>query len=80
MGKIERLMDSWCEIRVNPLNMTDKEIVEWMEENCDEMTYESPTAHRFGGFTIKCYEQISKAKTFRDAVGIAAAKWKELNS
>lgn len=79
MGKIERLMDSWIEHRPAPLNLTDAQILDFMDEYVDQLIYTRPTPNAVGGFTLKVYDQETTAHTLRDAACLAAAKWKEVN-
>ena len=80
MGKIEQVfIPSWVERRPAPLNMTDSQIVDWLGEYCDKAEYTQPTAHSRGGFTIHCADEKTTEPTLRDAVQMAAAKFKEAN-
>lgn len=80
MGMIDRFMDAWTERRPAPLNMSDTEILEWMDEYCDQAVYNKPTAEVRGGFTIYSADIKTNQPTLREAVCLAAAKLKEENS
>lgn len=80
VGKIERLMrELWTEHRPEPLQLTDTEILDWLNEYCDQAVYNRPTAQARGGFTLYCDDDRTTASTLRGAVCMAAAKWKEAN-
>lgn len=70
---------AWIERRPAPLNLTDTEIVDWLNEYCDQVIYSCPTPEYRGGFTLYCYDIRTRGHTLRDAVCLAAAKWKEAN-
>ena len=76
MGRWAKL---WTEYRPAPLTLTDTEILDWLSEYCDEAIYNRPTPERRGGFTLYCYDIQTSAPTLREAVCLAAAKWKEVN-
>lgn len=81
MGKMERLMvEFWTEKRPAPLNLSDTEILDWLNEYCDQAVYTRPTAQTRGGFTLYIDDQKTDAPTLREAVRMAAAKWEEANS
>jgi hypothetical protein len=70
---------AWTERRPAPLNLTDTEIVDWLDEYCDQAIYRCPTPEYRGGFTLYCYDIRTSGPTLRDAACLAAAKWKEAN-
>lgn len=74
-----RWAELWTEYRPAPLALTDTEILDWLNEYCDETVYNRPTPEHRGGFTLYCYDIQTSAPTLREAVCLAAAKWKEIN-
>jgi hypothetical protein len=82
MGMIERAME-WnrLESRPVPLNMTDKEILDWLDEMQPKVDWEKGNANQISGVFLDVPE-IGRtfAKTLREAVCRAEAKWKEVNS
>ena len=69
----------WTEHRPAPLDLSDTEILDWLSEYCDQAVYTRPTQQCHGRFTLYCDEIRSSAVTLREAVCLAAAKWKEVN-
>ena len=78
-GRWTNWMETWTERRPAPLNLSDSEILDWLSEYCDQAVYTRPTQQCRGGFTLYCDEIRSSAVTLREAVCLAAAKWKEVN-
>jgi hypothetical protein len=81
MGKIESLMAKhWTEPRPAPLNMTDKEILDWLDEMQPKVEWEKGDANHISGVFLDVPE-IGRtfAKTVREAVCRAGSKWKEAN-
>ena len=74
-----RWAELWTEHRLAPLTLTDAEILDWLNEYCDEAVYNRPTPEHRGGFTLHCYDIKTSAPTLREAVCLAAAKWKKVN-
>lgn len=72
--------EHWTEKRPEPLEMTDTEILDWVSEYCELVSYVRPTEQYRGGFALEA-EGISatRGKTLREAVCLAAAKFKEAN-
>lgn len=80
MGRIEKMMaEHWTEHRPVPLNLSDTEILDWMTEYCDQAVYNRPTPAYCGGFTLYCDDIKTQGETLREAVCLAAAKFKEVN-
>lgn len=71
--------NAWTEHRPAPLNLTDTEILDWLNEYCDQAVYNRPTPEYRGGFTLYCYDVRTNGRTLREAVCLAAARWKEAN-
>jgi hypothetical protein len=69
----------WTEPRVEPLVMTDTEILDWMSEYFDEIVYVGPTEFSNGGFTLHCYGIKTNAPVLREVVQLAAAKYQQEN-
>ena len=69
----------WTEHRPAPLNLSDREILDWLGEYCDQAVYTRPTPQYRGGFTLYCDEIKTSGQTLREAVCLAAAKLDELN-
>lgn len=67
----------WTETHPEPLVMTDREILNWQTEHCEEMNYRLPTPNYAGGFTVKCFGVKTFSPTLRGAICLAAAKYKE---
>jgi hypothetical protein len=70
---------AWTDNRPAPLDLTDTEILDWLDEYCDQAVYNRPTAEYRGGFTLYCYDIRTSGPTLREAVCLAAARWKEAN-
>lgn len=79
VGRWMSWMAAWTEHRPAPLDLSDTEILDWLSEYCDQAVYTRPTQQCRGGFTLYCDEIRSSAATLREAVCLAAAKWKEVN-
>lgn len=80
MGMMDRVVE-WnrLERRPAPLNMSDTEVLDWMNEYCTQAVYTRPTAQVCGGFTVYSDDiKVTKA-TLRDAVCAAAAQMAEEN-
>jgi hypothetical protein len=70
---------AWTERGPAPLDLTDAEILDWLDEYCDQAVYNRPTPEYRGGFTLYCYDIRTNGPTLRQAVCLAAARWKEAN-
>jgi hypothetical protein len=80
MGRVEKLMrQHWTEHRPVPLQLDDTAILNWMTEYCDQAVYNRPTPQVRGGFTLYCDNDKTQGETLREAVCLAAAKFKEVN-
>ncbi|SEN66626.1 hypothetical protein SAMN05216404_10649 [Nitrosospira multiformis] len=79
VGRWMNWMTAWTEHRPAPLDLSDTEILDWLSEYCDQAVYTRPTQQCRGRFTLYCAEIRSSAATLREAVCLAAAKWKEVN-
>jgi hypothetical protein len=73
-------IESWTEHQPAPLMLTDKEILDWLSEYCEQATYNRATPERAGGFTLCCDDMRTHAPTLRAAACLAAAKWREINA
>jgi hypothetical protein len=73
------VQSSWTEHCPAPLDFCDTEILDWLSEYCDQAVYNRPTPQYRGGFTLYCDEIKTSGTTLREAVCLAAAKWKEAN-
>jgi len=71
--------ESWTEPRPVPLEMTDTEILDWLNEYCDGYVYTFPTERKASKFTVTFYNESASGKSLREAVCLAAAIWKEMN-
>ena len=80
VGRWMNWMAAWTEHRPAPLDLSDTEILDWLSEYCDQAVYNHPTSQSCGGFTLSCDEIRSSASTLREAVCLAAAKWREMNN
>ena len=69
----------WTEPRPAPLVMTDTEILDWLNEWCDGYEYTYPTKTHSAVFTLNCVDMKVSGSSLREAVQLAAAKWKEAN-
>lgn len=78
-GRWTNWMESWTEHRPAPLELSDVEILDWLNEYCDQAVYNRPTSEYVGGFTLYCDELKASGATLREAVCLAAAKWREIN-
>lgn len=79
VGQWSNWKELWIERRPAPLNLSDKEILDWLGEYCDQAVYTPPTPHYRGGFTLFCNEIKTSGATLRETVCLAAAKWKKVN-
>ena len=59
---MRRWAELWTEYRPAPLVLTDTEILDWLNEYCDEAVYRCPTPERPGGFTLHCYDIKTSAR------------------
>lgn len=73
------LKHPWIESRPAPLDLSDTEILDWLNEYCDRTTYTRPTLFRRGGFTVHSDDITATAPSLRDAVCRAAASLNEAN-
>jgi hypothetical protein len=80
MGIIERVAE-WqrLERRPAPLDLSDKEILDWIDEYCTQAVYNRPTKEVRGGFTVYSDDIKVTEPTLREAVCAAAAILKEEN-
>lgn len=70
----------WTEPRPAPLTLTDTEVLDWMAEYCELVSYVRPTDQYTGGYTLDVdYISPTKGATLREAVCLAAAKLNEVN-
>ncbi|SHL41389.1 hypothetical protein SAMN05216428_102326 [Nitrosospira sp. Nsp11] len=67
------------EKRPAPLEMTDTQRLDWFGEYCDEYEYVEPTKTTIGHHVIICDGQRTIDASFRDAIDLAAGKFKEAN-
>jgi hypothetical protein len=74
------VQSAWTERCPAPLDFSDTEILDWLSEYCDQAIYNRPTPQYRGGFTLYCDEIKTSGPTLREAVCLAAAKWKEANA
>ncbi|SEK61240.1 hypothetical protein [Nitrosovibrio tenuis] len=79
VGRQSSWKELWIERHPAPLGLTDTEILDWLGEYCDQAIYNRPTPHYRGGFIVYCNEIKTSGATLREAVCLAAAKWKEVN-
>jgi hypothetical protein len=70
----------WTEPRPVPEPMTDTEILDWLNEYCDGYEYTYPTKTHNAVFTLNCVDMTVKGASLREAVEMAAVKWKEVNT
>lgn len=67
--------EAWVEKVPAPLVLSDKEVLEWLNEYCDEVRQSE-----HGGWLVSSYEYpCVYGGTIRDAVCLAAAYHKEIN-
>lgn len=80
MGIIERVAE-WNRLErfPTPLNLTDTEILDWIDEYCTQAVYNRPTKEVRGGFTVYSDDIKATKPTLREAVCAAAAILKEEN-
>lgn len=73
--------DVWTEKRPAPLDLTDKEVLDWIGEYAEQVVWSRGTDDRTGFWNVYCDEFDSpvSARTMREAVKLAAAKLKEIN-
>lgn len=67
------------EPRPVPLEMTDTEIIDWLNEYCDGYEYLSASMFETSSHTVHFYNETASGESLRDAVCLAAAIWKEMN-
>lgn len=70
----------WTERRPAPLELTDEERLDWFGEHCDKYEYVEPTTANIGYHVVICGGQRTIEASFRDAIDMAAAKFKEANT
>lgn len=63
-----------------PLDLSDTEILDWVDEYCTQAVYNRPTKEVRGGFTVYSDDIKATEPTLREAVCAAAAILKEENS
>ena len=68
------------EHRPVPLEMTDTEILDWLNEWCDGYEYTYPAVMQASIFTLNCVDMKVSGASLREAVQLAAAKALEINS
>jgi len=70
--------EAWIEKRPAPKSMSDKEMLDWLDEYADSVTQAPVTVQTSRTFTIRC-DLISPThgESLRDAVCLAAAKLEE---
>jgi hypothetical protein len=78
-GQRTNWKELWIERVPAPLDLSDSEILDWLGEYCGQVVYNRPTLHYQGRFTLYCDEIRTSGRSLREAVRLAAAKWKEAN-
>ena len=72
----DQFAEAWTEKRPAPLEMTDSEILDWVDEYCMPETPATPHTRRV--VAISCaFISDTTAPTLREAVCLAAAKLEE---
>ncbi len=73
--------DAWTEKRPAPLDLSDKEVLDWIGEHAEQAVWSPGTDERTGCWNIYCdeFDGPARGKTLREAVKLAAAKLKEIN-
>lgn len=78
MGIIEKW--NLVEKRPAPLNLSDKEILDWLNEMRPILEWQNRTDHGLDGVWLDIPEiSVTFGRTIEVAVCLAAAKWKESN-
>ena len=73
--------DAWTEKRPAPLDLSDKEVLNWIGEHAEQVVWSRGTDEHAGCWNIYCdeFDKPVSAKTMREAVKLAAAKLKEMS-
>lgn len=77
----KQFAEAWTEKRPTPLDMSDKEVLDWLGEHAGQVVWSRGTDEQVGCWNVYC-EELDKpvsARTMREAVKLAAAKLKEMN-
>lgn len=64
----------WTQPRIQPLSMTDSEILDWQAQFVDQAVYVQGDESIASGFLLYHGDDKTKAPTLREAVCLAAAK------
>jgi hypothetical protein len=68
------------ERRPAPASLTDTEVLDFVEEYCELVSYVRPTPEYRGGYTLDVDGiTTTRGDTLREAACLAAAKFKEIN-
>lgn len=67
------------DVRPAPLNLSDREMMDWLAEYCDKLMYSRPTPQYLGCVTIFFEEGKVAGETLREAVCRAAAFQRRAN-
>ena len=69
----------WTEPRPASLVMTDTEILDWLNEYCEQVVWNRATPQHNEEFTIYCDGIKTSGSTLREATTLASAKYEEIN-
>lgn len=77
----EWVAEAWTEKRPVPLDLSDKEVLDWIGEYADQVVWNCGTDEHVGCWNVYCDEldRPVNGKTLREAVKLAAAKLREIN-
>lgn len=65
---------------IEPVDLTDSEVIDWLNEYCDRLEYRAPTSSVLGCFIVhNLWIGETKGQTIREAVCLAAAIYDSIN-
>jgi hypothetical protein len=74
-----RVVEHLTEPRLEPLVMSDTEIVDWMNEYCGACKYTPASDIHPSRYRVTFFDGEASGPSLRDAVCLADAIWKEVN-
>lgn len=72
----------WIERQLVPLDLTEPQMCKFLKERCESAIWIQPTHEYRGGWKVDCESASSspfRGETLEEAVGKAAAAFKEVN-
>jgi hypothetical protein len=74
-----RVVEHLTEPRLEPLVMSDTEIVDWMNEYCGAYEYMPASDIHPSRYRVTFFDGETSGPSLRDAVCLAVAKFEEMN-